>query len=90
MDGLFVTFEEVPAGPDRAASWSAVRSTILPEPAPVGAVAVALDGPGGAGTPVPLAPVEQGRYEADDRAAGARRLDGDGHGPAGRACPTPS
>jgi copper transport protein len=65
VDGLFVTFEAVPAGPDRTRLVVRMRSTVLPEPAPVTGVDVLLAAPGGSTTPVPLTLVEPGRYEAE-------------------------
>ena len=65
VDGLFVTFEEVPAGPGRARLVVRMRSTVLPEPAPVIGVDVLLVAPDGTATPVSLAPLEPGRYEAE-------------------------
>jgi copper transport protein len=63
VDGLFVTFEAVPDGPDRSRLVVRMRSTTLPEPAPVTGVDVLLRAPDGATTRVPLALVEPGRYE---------------------------
>ncbi|MFN0282854.1 MAG: copper resistance protein CopC [Kineosporiaceae bacterium] len=63
-DGLFVTFEQVPAGPERSRVIVRARSTIRPEPGPVSGVQVRLGGPDRAGTTVTLEPVEPGRYEA--------------------------
>jgi copper transport protein len=64
VDGLFVTFEIVPAGPGTSRLIVRLRSTQKPEPAPVSAVEVLLDGPGG-GARASLEPVEPGRYEAE-------------------------
>ena len=64
VNGLFVTFEGVPAGPDRVSLQVRIRPTTLPEPAPVREVLVTVDGPGGTGTTLPLVPVEKGRYGA--------------------------
>jgi uncharacterized membrane protein len=64
VNGLYVTFEDLPAGPDRATLLVRVRPTVLPEPAPVVEVRVALAGPGPAAGTVALVPVEAGRYEA--------------------------
>lgn len=66
-DGLFVTFELVPAGPTTSRLVVRLRSTLKPEPAPVSAVEVLLEGPGGA-TRAVLDPVEPGRYEAETTA----------------------
>lgn len=63
VDGLFVTFEEVPAGPDRSRLIVRTRSTVKLEPAPVRGVEVVLVGPSGTTTNVPLERIEQGRYE---------------------------
>ena len=68
VDGLFVSFEEVPSGPGRARVVVRVRSTVLPEPAPVSDVDVVLSGPGTPSRSLPLARVESGRYEAGVRA----------------------
>ena len=67
VDGLFVTFEVVPAGSEVSRLVVRVRSTVKPEPAPVSAVEVLLEGPGGT-TRAALDPVEPGRYEADTAA----------------------
>jgi putative copper export protein/methionine-rich copper-binding protein CopC len=64
VDGLFVTFEQVPAGPGRSRVIVRARSTIRPAPGPVSGVQVRLGGPDGAATTVALEPVEPGRYEA--------------------------
>ncbi len=64
VNGLFVTFEDLPAGPGRVSLQVHVRPTILPEPAPVREVVVTIDEPGGTGTTLPLVPVEKGRYGA--------------------------
>jgi putative copper export protein len=64
VNGLYVTFEDLPAGPDRATLLVRVRPTVLPEPAPVTGVRVALQGPGSPGDTVVLTAVEPGRYEA--------------------------
>jgi copper transport protein len=64
LNGLFVTFEEVPAGPDRVSLQVRVRPTTLPVPAPVREVRVVLAGPEGSGVALAMVPVEKGRYEA--------------------------
>lgn len=64
VDGLFVTFEVVPAGPEASRLIVRIRSTVKPEPAPVSAVEVLLEGPDGT-IHAALEPVEPGRYEAE-------------------------
>ncbi len=67
VDGLFVTFEELPAGPDRSRLLVRLTSTVKPEPAPVTGVVVTLNGPSGFVDRVVLDLVEPGRYEAETR-----------------------
>ena len=62
VSGLYITFEEVPRGPDRVSLVVRVRPTVFPEPAPVTRVSVALDG---ATDALDLTRVETGRYGAD-------------------------
>ncbi|WP_024288503.1 copper resistance protein CopC [Cellulomonas sp. KRMCY2] len=64
VDGLLITFEEVPAGPGSSRLVVRTRSTVRPEPGPVTGVSVALAGSAGAATNVPLERIEAGRYEA--------------------------
>ena len=61
-EGLFVTFEEVPGGPDKGRMIVRLRSIVRPDPAPVTGVDVDLSGPGGH-VPVPLALTDPDRYE---------------------------
>ena len=68
VDGLFLTVEDVPAGPHRSRLIVRVRATVLPEPAPVTGVVVRLVGPRGRPSRVTPEPVEPGRYEAEKRA----------------------
>ena len=65
VDGLFVTFEEVPTGSDQSRLIVRARSTIKLQPAPVSAVQVHLVGPAGKTATVSLAPVEANRYEGE-------------------------
>ncbi|MCW2761544.1 MAG: hypothetical protein JWR85_1745 [Marmoricola sp.] len=65
VDGLFITFEDIPTGPDRSLLVTRVRSTILPPPAPVDGVDVVLSGPRGASDAVRLARVDEGRFEGE-------------------------
>ena len=65
IDGLFTTFEEVPAGPERSRLIVKANWTIKPEPAPVIGVEVTLAGPDGVATGVALQPFELGRYEGE-------------------------
>jgi copper transport protein len=65
VDGLFVTFEAVPAGADQSRLIVRARSTVKPEPAPIDGVAVHLVGADGSGEDVSLTAVEPGRYEAE-------------------------
>ena len=69
-DGLFITVEEVRAGPDLSTLVVRVRSVVLPDPAPVVAAEVRLAGPGGQSATAVLTPVEEGRYEAEVAAPG--------------------
>lgn len=68
VDGLFITFEDVPADSERSRLVVRVRATVLPEPAPVGGVDVVLSGPRGAQNEIPLRPVEEGLFEAESTA----------------------
>jgi copper transport protein len=65
VDGLFVTFEELPAGPDQSRLIVRARSTVKLAPAPVSGVSVLLTGPTGTTTNVSLDRIEPGRYEAE-------------------------
>jgi uncharacterized membrane protein len=64
VDGTFVSFEDAPADEDASLLIVRARSTVKPEPEPIDGVEVFLDGPGGVLGPIPLEPVEPGRYEA--------------------------
>jgi hypothetical protein len=64
VDGLFVTFEEVPAGPGTARLIVQARPTIKPPLGPIVGVGVLLVGPSGS-VDLPLAGVENGRYEVE-------------------------
>ena len=75
VDGLFVTFETVPAGADTSRLLIKARSIIKPAPGPIEAVSVRLVGPDGRPTAVDLAEVEAGRFEVDV----ARLAPGDWH-----------
>lgn len=63
VDGLYITFEGVPRGRQQLSLLVRVRPTVVPAPAPVGLVSVALDGTTGATGALTLTPVETGRYE---------------------------
>ena len=65
VDGLFVTFEQVPAGPEKSRLIVRARATVKPEPGPVSGVEVVLVGPTGTTITVVLEPIEPGRYEAE-------------------------
>jgi copper transport protein len=65
VDGLFVTFEEVPAGSGRARVIVRVNPTVRPQPGPLVGVDVLLVDPADRSDPVTLRPVERGRYEAE-------------------------
>ena len=65
VDGLFVTFEEVPGGPGLSRILVRVRSTVMPAPAPVRAVEVVLTGPDGTADVLQLRRTEEGRYESE-------------------------
>ncbi len=73
VDGLFVTIEQVPAGPSKSRVVVRARSTVLPAPAPVRGVDVQLVGPGDSSTRIDLERAEQGRYEAVTDAPAAGR-----------------
>jgi copper transport protein len=66
VDGLFVTFEQVPAGGELSRFIVRARSTVKPEPGPIVGVQVLLVGPSGTTElSLSLDPVEPGRYEAE-------------------------
>lgn len=70
VDGLFLTFEEVPTGANFSRLIVRARSTVKPDPGPISGVEVLLVGPPGGNTYVSLDPVEPGRYEGEtDRLA---------------------
>lgn len=56
VDGLFITFEEVPAGPGYGRLLVRISDIIRPNPAPVEEVDVDLSGPDGQQWSVPLVP----------------------------------
>lgn len=64
VEGLLITFEEVPAGPASSRLIVRTRSTVRPEPGPVTGVGVALSGPDGETAHVQLERIEADRYEA--------------------------
>ncbi|MDJ0350527.1 CopD family protein [Cryobacterium sp. PH29-G1] len=64
-DGLFVTFEQLAAGPAQSRLIVRVRSIVKLEQVPVNGVAVTLTGPTGTTASVPLEQIEPGRYEAE-------------------------
>lgn len=70
VDGLFVTFESVPAGGEHDRLIVRTHSTIKPEPGPITGVDVLLAGPTEA-EGVTLELVEPGRYEAEAQASDA-------------------
>jgi copper transport protein len=65
VDGLFVTFEAVPAGTGQSRLIVRTREIVRPPPAPIAGVDVQLTGPAGTRPGLSLAEVEPGRYEAD-------------------------
>ncbi len=65
VDGLFITVESLPAGPEHGRLVVHVQATVLPEPAPVRGVHVLLAGPGKASASLDLDAVEPGQYEAE-------------------------
>lgn len=70
VNGLYITFEGVPRGPEQVSLLVRVRPTVFPEPGPVTQVSVALDGgtgAAGATDALVLTPLETGRYEAEVR-----------------------
>ncbi len=69
IDGLFISFEQAPAGPARSQLLARVRSTILPPPHRLLGVDVALVGPSGRERTVSLEQVEEGRFEAETSVA---------------------
>ena len=73
VDGLFLTVEQVPAGPAKNRVVVRARSTVLPPPAPVRGVDVQLVGPGESSTRLDLEQVEDGRFEAVTEAPAAGR-----------------
>ena len=68
VDGLFVTFEEVPAGAEQTRLIVRTHSTVKPEPAPVSRIKVRLAGPAGTTSELSLRKIEPGRYEAETSA----------------------
>ncbi len=65
VDGLYITFEELPAGPELATVEVRVQPTVLPPPAPVSAVRVTLqDDDGQPQDDLALTAVEPGSYQA--------------------------
>ena len=64
VDGLFVTFEQVPAGEDQTRLIVRTHSTVKPERGPITAVDVHLAGPTGRQSDLSLVETEPGRYEA--------------------------
>lgn len=65
VDGLFVTVEQVAAGPAQSRLIVRTQSIVKVELSPVNAVDVALAGPTGATSTVSLDRIESGRYEAE-------------------------
>ena len=68
VDGLFVTFEAVPAGAGQSRLIVRTREIVKPPPAPIAGVDVRVSGATEARPGLALAEVEPGRYEADARA----------------------
>ncbi len=64
VQGLFVTFEELPAGPGRSRVVVRVSPTVRPQPGPLLGVDVLLVDPDDQSTPVTLRKEGAGRYEA--------------------------
>jgi copper transport protein len=65
VDGLFVTFEQLPTGPDQSRLVVRARSIVKLEQAPISEVSVTLADPSGATTDVLLERIDPGRYEAE-------------------------
>ncbi|TFB86229.1 hypothetical protein E3O44_12280 [Cryobacterium algoricola] len=65
VDGLFVTLEQVAAGPDRSRLIVRSRSIVKLEAEPVSDVTVTLAGPTGTTGGVVLERIEPGRFEAE-------------------------
>ncbi len=63
VDGLFVTFEELPSGPDESRLIVRASQVTLPAPGAINGADVSLIGPDGKATAVPLQRFEAGRYE---------------------------
>ena len=63
VDGLFVTFEELPASPDQSRVIVKASQVTLPAPGAISGADVALVGPDGTPVPVTLKEFEPGRYE---------------------------
>ncbi len=63
VDGLFVTFEELPSGPDESRLIVKASQVTLPAPGAINGADVRLVGPDGKATAVPLKRFEIGRYE---------------------------
>ena len=64
-DGLFVTFEQLAAGPAQSRLIVRVRSIVKLEQAPISGVEVTLTSPTGTTTSVPFERIEPGRFEAE-------------------------
>lgn len=71
IDGLFVTFEAVSAGPDHSRLIVRTRSIKKPDPGPITDVIVTVEPELQPIITTPLAAVEQGRYEAEVARVGA-------------------
>ena len=65
VEGMFVTFEVVPAGADQSRVIVGARALIRPQPAPISGVAVDLAPAVTAPTSVALNLIEPGRYEVE-------------------------
>ncbi len=65
VDGLFITFEAVPAGTQQSRLIVRTRSTVKPEPGPIAGTIVALTDPDRVESLVALDEIEPGRYEAE-------------------------
>ena len=64
LDGLYVTFEALPAGPEEVTLLVRVRATVVPPPAPVSDVRVTVGGPGATQPAVPMKILDVGSYQA--------------------------
>ena len=74
VDGLFVSFESVPAGKATSRLIVRVNAVTRPQPGPVTGVDVLVQAPGSPSTSATLTPIEPGRFETTVPAPAADQL----------------